>query len=340
MTASVPPTGIALPPHLARPVSSYVDIAQQAEELGYDRLWATEAMSADAFSLLTACAAATRSIRLATGVLPIQTRTPALTAQASAALQEFSGGRFSLGLGTSTPVVVSDWNGVPWDGKLARLREYVETVATLTAGGTVDRAEGYYPMRGSRLLMQLPSTPPPILLAALGPKMLALAGGLADGALLNYVSARAAATLAGQVKATEPERARSAPPTVSAFVRACVVDEGVDAARVAAQREVMAKVAVAAYRRAFETQGWTEACEKAMALWDAGDRRAAAQSLPDEMTESIVLFGSAGDLRDRFAEFRATEVDEPIVYAVSTKRGGDEALAQFGATMRALAPTG
>ena len=93
-----------------------------------------------------------------------------------------------------------------------------------------------------------------------------------------------------------------------------------EGARVAAQREVMAKVIVPAYRRSFIRQGWGEACERALALWDKGERRAAAESLPEEMTSSIVLIGSAADVRARFAEFLQTRLDEPIVYAISTER--------------------
>lgn len=336
MSAPASATGLALPPHLQLPIRSCAAIARDAQEAGYTRVWATEAGSADAFALLTACADTTSTIGLATGVLPIATRSPALTAQAAATVQDLSGGRFALGLGVSTPVVVTHWNGLSWDGRLARLRECVETVVDLLAGRTVDRAEGHYRMRGSRLLMSVPPVPPPVLLAALGPRMLALAGGLADGALLNYAGAVAVSSLVRQVRAAAPDRER--PVAVSAFVRACVIDDGVEAARTAAQREVMAKVVVPAYRRGLEAQGWGAACAAALALWETGDRRGAAASLPDAMTESIVLFGSAKDIRDRFAEFHATALDEPVVYAVSTVRAADAALDQFTATMRALAP--
>ncbi len=230
---------------------------------------------------------------------------------------------------------MTDWNGLPWDGKLARLRSYVEIVKALLRGETVTTPGGYYSMNGARLLMHVPETYTQVLLAAVGPAMSALAGEAADGVLLNYVGAAGIPRLAERVRAAAPDTVR---PSVSAFVRAAVIDESVEAARVAAAREVMAKVVVPSYRKGFDAQGWEEATAKAMALWDAGDRRAAAQSLPDEMTDSIVLFGSAADVRSRFAEFRGGGLDEPIVYAVATERDADAAAAQFTATMRALAP--
>lgn len=330
-------TGIALPPHLELPVRDYVTVAVEAERLGYGRLWATEAGSADAFALLTACASATRSIQLATGILPIQTRSPALTAQASATLQDFSGGRFTLGLGVSTPVVISGWNGLPWEGKLSRLREYVVTVKRLLAGETVERENGWYPMTGSRLLMHLPEAPVPVVLAGLGPAMLALAGEVADGGLVNYLGAAGIGEAVERVKTAAKERDGGADPSVAAFVRACVVSGSAEDARTAAQREVMGKVIVPAYRRSFVSQGWGEACERALTLWNNGERGAAARSLPEEMTSSIVLIGSAADVRARFAAFRETRLDEPVLYAISTERQPGQARAQFLATMRALA---
>jgi probable F420-dependent oxidoreductase len=331
-------TGIALPPHLELPVREYVSIAVEAERLGYGRLWATEAGSADAFALLTACAGATRSIQLATGILPIQTRSPALTAQASATLQDFSGGRFTLGLGVSTPVVISGWNGLPWEGKLSRLREYVVTVKRLLSGQTVEREHGWYPMKGSRLLMHLPEAPVPVVLAGLGPAMLALAGEIADGGLVNYLGAAGIGEAVERVKTAAKERDGGADPSVAAFVRAAVVSGSAEDARTAAQREVMAKVIVPAYRRSFISQGWGEACERALALWNSGERGAAARSLPEEMTSSIVLIGSAADVHARFAAFRETRLDEPVLYAIATERQPERARAQFLATMRALAP--
>src|SRR4051794_10521802 len=80
-------TGLALPLNLGLPVSGYLDVAREAEQLGYDRLWAAEAGNNDAFGLLTACAMATETVGLATGVLPIYTRTPSLMAQSAATLQ-------------------------------------------------------------------------------------------------------------------------------------------------------------------------------------------------------------------------------------------------------------
>ena len=323
-------TGLALPLNLGLPVAGLVDVATRAETLGYDRVWAAEAGTNDAFGLLTACACATSRIGLATGVLPIQTRTPALMAQSAATLQDVSGGRFALGLGVSSPVIVSRWNGQPYDRPLERIREYLAVVSALLGGEKLTRPSELYPVDGYRLLMHVPSPPPPILLAALNPGMLRLAGEVADGVLLNWISAGsvpAALAAAGPVRSS------------SVFVRACVTPD-VEAARRWGRREVMGYVIVPAYRRAFGTQGWAAECDRAMKLWSAGDRADAAGSLPAEMVDALCLAGPAEQVVERFDAFRAAGVGEPVAFLFSGQTSPAAVVAELEATMKALAPGG
>jgi probable F420-dependent oxidoreductase len=321
-------TGLALPLNLGLPVAGLVEVARRAEQLGYDRVWAAEAGTNDAFGLLTACACATSRISLATGVVPIQTRTPALMAQSAATLQDVSGGRFALGLGVSSPVVVSRWNGQPYDRPLRRIREYVAVVSALLSGEKVSRPSGLYPVEGYRLLMHVPSPPPPVLLAALNPAMLRLAGEIADGVLLNWIGA---AAVPAALAATGGARSSSV------FVRACVTSD-LDAARRWGRREVMGYVVVPAYRRAFATQGWGEACERAMRMWSDGDRAGAAAALPEEMVDALCLAGPADSVAERFAAFRVAGVAEPVVFPFSGSTAPADVRAELAATMRALAP--
>jgi probable F420-dependent oxidoreductase len=326
-------TGLALPLNLLLPVAGLVDVARRAESLGYDTVWAAEAGTNDAFGLLTACACATSRIGLATGVLPIFTRTPALMAQSAATLQDFSGGRFALGIGVSSQTIVSRWNGMPYDRLLDRMRDYALAVRDLLSGEKVSRASDLYPVDGYRLLLNVPP-PPPVLLGALNPAMLRLAGQVSDGALLNWISASSVPTaLALVADGAGGEARRNA-----VFVRVCVTSD-VDAARAWARREVMGYVIVPAYRRAFGTQGWGTACAEAMALWDAGDRKGAAASLPDELVDSLCLAGSAASVRARFDAFRAAGVDEPVAFLYSGQREVPAIVAELEATMAALAPS-
>ncbi|HWL35668.1 MAG TPA: LLM class flavin-dependent oxidoreductase, partial [Frankiaceae bacterium] len=139
-------TGLALPLNLLLPVAGQADVARRAEALGYSTVWAAEAGTNDAFGLLAACASVTSTVGLATGVLPIFTRTPALMAQSAATLQDWSGGRFALGLGVSSATIVTRWNGVPYDRLLDRMRDYTLAVRDLLTGEKVTRASDLYPV--------------------------------------------------------------------------------------------------------------------------------------------------------------------------------------------------
>ncbi len=326
-------TGLALPLNLLLPVAGQVDVAKRAEALGYDTVWAAEAGTNDAFGLLTACAAATSRIGLATGVLPIFTRTPALMAQSAATLQDASGGRFALGIGVSSATIVTRWNGVPYDRLLDRMRDYTLAVREILTGEKVTRASDLYPVDGYRLLMRVPSPPPPVLVGALNPAMLRLAGEVSDGALLNWIGVDAVPAALAHVAAG----AGGAPRRNAVFVRVCVTSD-VEAARAWARREVMGYVIVPAYRRAFATQGWGDACDAAMALWDAGDRRGAAGSLPDAFVDSLCLAGPASSVRERFDAFRAAGADEPVAFLFSGQHDVPAIVAELEATMAALAP--
>lgn len=326
-------TGLALPLNLLLPVAGLVDVARRAESLGYDTVWAAEAGTNDAFGLLTACAAATSRIGLATGVLPIFTRTPALMAQSAATLQDFSGGRFALGLGVSSATIVSRWNGMPYDALLDRMRDYTAVVRALLAGEKVTRSSPFYPVDGYRLLLNVPSPPPPVLVGALNPRMLALAGSDSDGALLNWIGASAVPEALAHVAAG----AGGEPRRNAVFVRVCVTSD-VESARAWARREVMGYVIVPAYRRAFGVQGWEAVCTRAMELWDAGDRKGAAASLPDAFVDTLCLAGSAASVRERFDEFRAAGVEEPVAFLYSGQREVAGVVAELEATMAALAP--
>jgi probable F420-dependent oxidoreductase len=324
-------TGLALPLNLALPVKGFVDVAARAEAAGYDRLWVAEAGNNDAFGLLTAVALGTSTVGLATGVVPIYTRTPSLMAQSAGTLQDVSGGRFTLGVGVSSRTIVERWNGVPYDHPLGRIREYVDVVRRLLAGEKLDHDGAYYDVHGYVLLINNPQPPSPIILGALNEQMLRAGGEVADGVCLNWIGAHAVAGALAHVKAGPRETSNAC------FVRVCVTED-VEAVRRWARREVMSYVTVPAYRKAFGVQGWDAVTTKAMELWDAGDRRGAAASLPEEFLDTLVVAGPAEDVRTRFEAYRAAGVDEPVAFLVSGQTDPAAVRAELQATTAALAP--
>ena len=155
-----------------------IRLAVAAEELGFASFGTAEGWTHDAVVLLTQIAEATSRIRLSSGVLPVWSRTPAAIAMAAAGLQRASDGRFALGLGASSPPLVEGLHGLTWEQPVERMRTTIVSVRSLLAGDRLplDR-EGVRPLR----LGTTPDRPVPILLAALAPASVRLAGELADG---------------------------------------------------------------------------------------------------------------------------------------------------------------
>src|SRR2546429_8404166 len=167
--------------------ASAVTYAVEAERLGVDSAWTAETWGYDGATPLAYLAAKTTRIRLGTGILPVGTRTPALTAMTAMSLASLSGDRFLLGLGVSGPQVIEGWHGVRFARPLQRLRETVEIVRKVTRGERlVYHGEVYHlPLpegEGKALTSSVPPRPDlPVYLATLGPKSLELTGELADG---------------------------------------------------------------------------------------------------------------------------------------------------------------
>jgi len=155
-----------------------IRLAVVAEELGFASFGVAEGWTHDAVVLLTQIADATSQIGLSSGVLPVWSRTPAAIAMAAASLQRASGGRFALGLGASSPPLVEGLHGLRWEAPVERMRTTLTAVRSLLAGARLPlERDGVRPLR----LGTTPEDPAPILLAALAPASVRLAGELADG---------------------------------------------------------------------------------------------------------------------------------------------------------------
>src|SRR2546421_1443081 len=163
-----------------------IELAQEAEWLGYDSAWAAEAWGTDAVTVLAWLAASTTTIKVGSAIMQIPGRTPANTAMTAATLDLMSGGRFILGLGTSGPQVVEGWHGQPWGKPLGKTREYIEMVRTALRRETLEHDGEHYqvPYHGPgatalgkplKLMLRPLRAAIPIYLAALGPRNVALA---------------------------------------------------------------------------------------------------------------------------------------------------------------------
>src|ERR687891_2066009 len=274
---------MALGPDLA------LSTAADAAELGYTSFWTAETTGPEAFSILAAAGAAAPGLDLGTGVVALQLRTPMVVAMAGATLQALHPERdVLLGIGISSPVVTERWHGVPYgDRPLSRVREYVTLLRACLSGDKVDFAGDFYQVKGFRLGVRLGSRRPKIVVGALNPAMLRLAGELADGVLLNYLPASHVPWSIEQVRAGGPAE-------VYAYVHAgvCEREEGIDLAR----RDLFSYAVVDSYARNFERAGFADEVAEIRDRFAAGDRDGAVAAVNDPPVGPHHGMGGAGVL--------------------------------------------
>jgi alkanesulfonate monooxygenase SsuD/methylene tetrahydromethanopterin reductase-like flavin-dependent oxidoreductase (luciferase family) len=186
-----PPLGVTFASLQVLGAPAAVEVARQAEALGYSSFWTAEVNAVEAFSLLGAVGASTTSLGLGTGVVALQLRTPPLLAMAAATLQTLCPDRdVCVGIGISSPVVAGQWHGAEYgDRPLAQTREFVTLLQQCLSGERVDFDGDHYRVSRFRLMVPLGERRPKVVVGALNEGMLRLAGEVADGVLLNYLPA-------------------------------------------------------------------------------------------------------------------------------------------------------
>ncbi len=288
--------------------------ARLAADLGFRSFWTAETTGLEAFGLLAAAGQEAPGLDLGTGVLALQLRTPPLVAMGAATLQALQPERrVMIGIGISSPVVTSRWHGAPYgDRPLARVREYVELVRQCLSGEKVTFAGDFYSVKGFRLGLRLGERKPEIVVGALNPKMLALAGEVADGVLLNYLPASHVAWSIDQVRAGEAAAGR-APQSVTtyAYVHAGVCDRagGVEAAR----KDLFSYAVVDSYARNFERAGYGDEVAAVREAHAAGDRPAALAAVSDRMVDGIDILGDATTVAAGMRAYVDAGVDHPVL---------------------------
>jgi alkanesulfonate monooxygenase SsuD/methylene tetrahydromethanopterin reductase-like flavin-dependent oxidoreductase (luciferase family) len=299
------------------PWADLVGIVAQAEALGYGAVFLPEIAGRDAVATLSALAGETRHLLLGTGVLPMGSRTPMLTAMGAATVHERSQGRFVLGIGA----------GPATAGALDRLRELVQALRRLLAGETVE-------LDGRRLWLSLQlRSPVPIWISALGPKAVRLAGEVADGVLLNWCTPERVSSAREQL--AEGAAASGRDPsgvTVAVYVRACFDDENEAAALEALRTATGEYASFPAYARQFAALGFGPEVEAAAKAHAAGR----PQEVPEDLVRAICLTGDLEVARARLREFGDAGADLPILYPVMA--AGAEPARSILATLNAIAP--
>ena len=283
-----------------------LDVAREAEALGFGSYWTAETTGPEAFALLGAVAATAPSLDLGTGVLALQLRTPQVTAMAAATLQAMAPDRdVVLGIGISSPVVTSQWHGAPYgDRPLAQVREYVALVRECLTGESVTFDGDFYSAKRFRLGLRQGERKPKIVIGALNPGMLKLAGEIADGVLLNYLPASHVAWSVEQVR-------QGGDADVYAYVHLGVTER--EQAVENARKDLFSYAVVDAYARNFERAGFGDEVAEIRERHAAKDREGAVAAVSDRMVDAIDVVGDAAHIRAAMDEYVAAGVDVPIV---------------------------
>lgn len=278
---------------------------EELARLGYTDVWSAETDGVDGFTPLALAAAWAPSLRLGVAVIPAYTRGPALLAQSAAAMAEAAPGRFVFGLGTSSEVIVSRWNGIEFTEPYRRARDTIRFLRSAFAGEKVDTTYDTFSVRGFRLSRPI-EHPPPIYLAALRPGMLRLAGREADGVIVNWLSAEDVSTVVPEVGTAIP---------VAARIFVCP-SEDADAVRAVGRRMIAAYLNVGVYAEFHRWLGRGAVLGPMWEAWKKGDRKGALAAIPDEVVDAVVVHGSFEECRAHVARYVANGVDIPVLAVI------------------------
>ncbi len=325
----------------AGPPDGVTEAIAEADRLGFDSVWAAEAYGSDCLTPLAWWGASTSRVRLGTNIMQMSARTPTAAAMAALTLDHLSGGRFVLGLGASGPQVVEGWYGQPYPRPLARTREYVAIVrAVLARTGPVRYDGDFYQLPhpgGTGLGKPLKSTVHPlradipILLAAEGPKNVALAAEIADGWLPLFFSPKADAFYRGALAEgfARPGARRDLGSFEVAATVPIVVDDDVERAAdrirpfVALYVGGMGSKSANFHRDVIARLGYERECDVITEAYLAGRKQEAVAAVPTALVEDIALVGPAAKIKDELHRWRETVITTLLV------QGGPRQLRQI-----------
>lgn len=280
-------------------------IVESLPDLGYTDLWSAESNGYDGFTSLALASVWSPSLRLGVAIIPVYTRGPATLAMCAGSLAAAAPGRFVLGIGTSSNVIVEKWNSTPFDEPYKKVRDTLRFLKPALAGEKITEKYDTFAIDGFRMGF-VPPEPPTILVAALRAGMLRLAGREADGAITNWLAPTDVPTVAKELAVGGPNKELAA----RIFV---APTEDVDMARAVGRFALAAYLTVPVYRAFHEWLGRTELMAGMQAAWAAGDRKGALEAIPDELVDALVVHGSPAACRERIQEYVANGITTPVL---------------------------
>jgi len=312
-------------PQIGLPLLEHADLIRALPAFGYTDAWSAETSGTDAFTPLSLASAWEPTLRLGTAIVPVYTRGPALIAMSAAAMAAAAPGRFVLGLGASSPVIVSNWNGIDFSEPYRRCRDVLRVVRAALAGERVDGEFESFTIKRFKL-EQAPAEPPKVMLAALRPQMLRLAGREADGAILNWLAPYDVPRCLDAIGNSDAD--------VVARIFVCPTDDA-DYARNLGRMLISTYLTVPAYAAFHDWLGRGEALRPMHQAWAAGDRKGAAAAIPDDVVDDLVRHGTPERCREQVQAYVDAGVRTPIIAMLptpqtATREGITDAVRRMG----------
>ncbi len=289
-----------------------------ADQLGYDSVWFGETWGYDMVTGMGDVVRATEKIKIGSGILNVYSRSPGVIASTFATLDERSGGRMIIGLGSSGANVIEHFHGVPFEKPMRRLREYVEVIKMLLHGERlVYHGEIFNLDRGFRLQVPLVRDDIPVYIAAISPASIVQTGEIADGVIPihwpkdKYASVRARLARGAKKAGRDASSLVVAPYLTTGYV----LDE---AQRAAIQRQSKQPVAFyigrmgVFYKEMLAREGYAEETKAIEAAWEGG-QDAAVDAVPDYMNKNIAVVGTPKEIHQQLEELKGLGVDVPLI---------------------------
>ncbi|WP_020658065.1 LLM class F420-dependent oxidoreductase [Amycolatopsis benzoatilytica] len=299
---TIPLTGVPLVEHRA--------LIEELPDLGYTDAWSAETAGTDAFTPLALASQWAPQLRLGTAIVPVYTRGPGLLAMSASTLAELAPGRFVLGIGASSPVIVEGWNSAEFAKPYQRTRDTLRFLRSALAGEKV--TADYETFSVGKFRLERAADPAPsIMLAALRPGMLRLAAEEADGAITNWLAA-----------ADVPKVREVVGPDVELAARIFVCPtEDAAAARGLGRMLISSYLTVPAYAAFHDWLGRGDQLRPMHEAWAAGERKKANEAIPDEVVDSLVIHGSVESCREQVQSYVDNGLTTPVLAVLPT--GGD-----------------
>jgi probable F420-dependent oxidoreductase len=312
--------GVSLPVQEELSAPQYIELARAAEEEGAHTVFVGEIAGLECFAALGMLAGATTSIRLASGVVSIYTRSPALTAMGFATVASLAPGRVAAGLGTGSHVVVRDWHGGELTRPRTRMREFIAAFRRALSGHRVNHTGDTVNVSDFRLrIPRREGDEIPVLMGSFNAPMLRLAGAIADGVILSFCPMDEVPGRVAELRAGAIEAGRDPGELEIALYMSAYAGTEVDAALERFRRLVLQYAVQPTHRAGFAES--IPRLDSATELWNSGDRRRAVALIPDEAVLRLCPIGSPADVAARLDATRAAGVTLPVLAPQSLAPG-------------------